>query len=186
MSSILFSNIHSSVPQLADGLEMLPFDLPPPPPPPPHIPFAKPKLEHTEKLGDELQLESAFKSAWEMAASQMTNPNASPDDLELAEVEPADAWQQLQDSSEVAAGSSQAVHEATRFALARGVPAFHHKLLPCPEGWLPLTRPFSLSSEMPGVHQKLLPCSEGCLPFVRPGHLFSKGVPALARQMFLY
>ena len=81
-----------------------------------------------------MQLESAFKSAWDMAASRMTNPSASPDDLELAEIEPADAWQQLQDSSGVAAGSSQAIHEATRFALSRGVPAFHQKLLPCPEG----------------------------------------------------
>ena len=73
-----------------------------------------------------LQLESAFKSAWDMAASEMTNPDASPDDLELAGIEPADAWQQLLDSTGVAAGSSQAVHEATRFALSRGVTALHH------------------------------------------------------------
>ena len=59
-----------------------------------------------------------------MAASEMTNPSATPDDLELAEVEAADAWQQLQDFSGVAAGSSQAVQEGTRFALSRGGPAF--------------------------------------------------------------
>ena len=114
----------------------------------PHPP-PKPQLK---KLGDELQLESAFKSAWDMAASQIINPSASPDDLELAEIEPADAWQQLQDSSGVAAGSSQAIHEATRFALSRGAPAFQQKLLPCPEGCL-------LDLDVP--FQKV------CLPFPR-------------------
>lgn len=68
-----------------------------------------------------LQLENAFMSSWERAAGDMTNPDASPDDLELAEVEAADAWLQLKDSTGVASGSSQAVKEATQFALSRGV-----------------------------------------------------------------
>lgn len=71
-----------------------------------------------------LQLEGAFKSAWDMAASEMTNPSASPEDLELAAIEPADAWQQLQDSGGVAAGSHQAVLEGTQFALSRGACPF--------------------------------------------------------------
>ena len=93
----------------------------------------------------------------------MTNPSASPDDLELAEIEPADVWQQLQDSSGVAAGCSQAVHEATQFALSRGVPAFHHKLLPFPEGFLPFPR-------------NLMPVLRGCLPFTRNSFLVWEGV----------
>lgn len=73
-----------------------------------------------------LQLKTAFTSAWDAAAGDMTNPGATTDDLELAEIEATDAWQQLQDSSGVAAGSSQAVVEATHFALSRGVTALHH------------------------------------------------------------
>ena len=70
-----------------------------------------------------LQLERAFTSAWDAAASDMTNPGATPDDLELAEIEGTVAWRQLQDSTGVASGSSQAVTEATQFALSRGVRA---------------------------------------------------------------
>ena len=57
-----------------------------------------------------------------MAASDSTNPSASPEDLELAKVEPADAWQQVQASNGVASGSNQAVIEGTNFALSRGEP----------------------------------------------------------------
>ena len=67
-----------------------------------------------------LQIEVAFKEAWEAGAGQLTNPNASPDDLELAEIEPEDACQQLQESTGMAAAANQAVHEATRFALSKG------------------------------------------------------------------
>ncbi|KAL3134029.1 hypothetical protein ABBQ32_008463 [Trebouxia sp. C0010 RCD-2024] len=67
------------------------------------------------------QLETAFTSAWDAAAGDMTNPGAATDDLELADIEATDAWQQLQDSSGVASGSSQAVVEATQFALSRGL-----------------------------------------------------------------
>ncbi len=62
----------------------------------------------------------AFKKAWDIAAGQLTNPNASPDDLELAEIEPEDAWQQLQESTGLAAGANQEVVEATKFALSKG------------------------------------------------------------------
>lgn len=67
-----------------------------------------------------LQIELAFKRAWESGAAQLTNPKASPDDLELAAVEPEDAWQQLQESTGLAAGASAHVLEATKFAQQRG------------------------------------------------------------------
>ncbi len=67
-----------------------------------------------------MQIERAFTEAWEAAAGQLTNPKASPEDLELAAIEPEDAWQQLQDSTGVAAGALQQTLEATKFAHSKG------------------------------------------------------------------
>ncbi|KAL0021594.1 hypothetical protein WJX79_001497 [Trebouxia sp. C0005] len=67
------------------------------------------------------QIERAFMEAWETAAGQLTNPKASPDDLELAAIEPEDAWQQLQDSTGVAAGAVLQTLEATKFARSKGL-----------------------------------------------------------------
>ena len=67
-----------------------------------------------------MQIERAFTEAWETAAGQLTNPKASPDDLELAAIEPEDAWQQLQDSTGVAAGALQQTLAATKFADSKG------------------------------------------------------------------
>lgn len=86
-----------------------------------------------------LQLETAFTSAWDAAAGDMTNPGAATDDLELADIEATDAWQQLQDSSGVASGSSQAVVEATQFALSRGVTALHYRNPLCTVWFWPWT-----------------------------------------------
>ncbi len=73
-----------------------------------------------------MQIERAFMDAWETAAGQLTNPKASPDDLELAAIEPEDAWQQLQDSTGVAAGAVQQTLEATKFAHSKGKLCFAH------------------------------------------------------------
>ena len=67
-----------------------------------------------------MQIESAFMEAWETAAGQLTNPKASPDDLELAAIEPEEAWQQLQDSTGVAAAAVVQTLEATKFAHSKG------------------------------------------------------------------
>ncbi len=67
-----------------------------------------------------MQIERAFMDAWETAAGQLTNPKASPDDLELATIEPEDAWQQLQDSTGVAEGALLHTLEATKFAHSKG------------------------------------------------------------------
>ncbi|DBA75355.1 TPA: hypothetical protein ACH3X1_010624 [Trebouxia sp. C0004] len=67
------------------------------------------------------QVERAFTEAWETAAGQLTNPKASPDDLEVAAIEPEDAWQQLQDSTGLAAGAVLQTLEATRYAHSKGL-----------------------------------------------------------------
>ncbi len=79
-----------------------------------------------------MQIERAFTEVWETAAGQLTNPKASPDDLELAAIEPEDAWQQLQDSNGVAAGAVLQTLEATKFAQSKGKLCFVYvQCIPC-------------------------------------------------------
>ena len=68
-----------------------------------------------------LQIKRAFLIAWDAAAGQLTNPRASAEDLELAQVEAEDAWRQLQTSSGIATGSEHQPLEATKFALSKGI-----------------------------------------------------------------
>ena len=79
-----------------------------------------------------MQIERTFMEAWETAAGQLTNPKASPDDLELAAIEPEDAWQQLQDSTGVAADAVAQTLEATKFAHSKGKLCYvHTQCIPC-------------------------------------------------------
>lgn len=68
-----------------------------------------------------MQVKTAFQVAWDAAAGQLTNPRASTEELELAQIEAEEAWQQLQQSHGIAAGARQQLVAATNFAMSTGV-----------------------------------------------------------------
>ena len=67
-----------------------------------------------------LQVEAAFLEAWEAVSGQVYGPSVDAEELELANVTPEDAWQQIQDSIGLAAGLEQHVLDATQLAHTKG------------------------------------------------------------------
>ena len=58
--------------------------------------------------------------AWEAVAGQVYGPSVEAAELEMANITPEDSWQQVQDSSGLAAGLEQHVLDATQLAHTKG------------------------------------------------------------------
>lgn len=67
-----------------------------------------------------MQVQDAFTSAWQSVSPQVYGPSVSADELELAELDPNDAWQQVIEGSGVAAGVQGTLLQGSQLALTKG------------------------------------------------------------------